>query len=413
LRVLLSILSSPLARWKELEEISSSLKLLVDGLYDHEVSASSIDELRGAAEGFDAVLALALTGGVEEMLIELSRDGKPLMVIAHERMNSFPASLEAISELRKRGLPAWIIEAWLPDARKRAELILNGVKAALNIPGIRIGLIGEPSPWLIYSRSSRDDLKRRLQAELIELDLEELYSELEKVKAPDQGLIKRIMEKASSPEVREEEVADSIKVYHALRKLVERYGLNAFTIRCFDLIRDIRSTACLALSLMNDEGIVAGCEGDLPALMAMIIGSMISGSPTFLGNLTWIRRNEVALAHCTAPLTLLEEFSLRTHFETNMSVGVSGRIGEGQDVTLLRMSSSLDKLRAIGGRVIERASISFGCRTQVRVRVRREAAEKILEDPIGNHHVLALGDLIDGLKAFCDLKGIELEAYRL
>ena len=65
--------------------------------------------------------------------------------------------------------------------------------------------------------------------------------------------------------------------------------------------------------------------------------------------------------------------------------------------------------RVIRGVILEdNPSKALACRTQFRVRVRGNL-RKVLEDPLGNHHVMALGDLVDAARSFCMLKGIEAE----
>ena len=408
LRVLLMPLASKLRRFKELDEILRGLKILVDGLYDSEYSPSSREEARRESREFDAVIALALTGGIEEMLLGIGEAGKPLIVVAHDQLNSLAASIEASSKLREMGNPSWIIGAWTPGARKRIESILRGIEAALRFSGMRIGLIGGISPWLVYSKSDPDSLKELFDIELVEVGRDELYSKFESSKV-DRDLMDKVLREAKRVEVSEDDLGEALRVYQALKEIVEEHGLDALTIRCFDLIEDLGTTACLALSLLQDDGIVAGCEGDVPGLLSMILGRLLSGSPIFLANVSEVGDDYISLAHCTIALSMVDEYHLLTHFESGMGVGVSGRIYDGGRVTLLRFRPDLRKLRAIRGTILDgNPSKALACRTQFRIKVRGDP-RRILEDPLGNHHVMALGDLVDAVKSFCMLKGIEAE----
>ena len=58
------------------------------------------------------------------------------------------------------------------------------------------------------------------------------------------------------------------EVEEALRSLVAEERLDAPTLCCFDLIGARAFSGCLVLSALNDEGVAAGCEGDLPSAMA-------------------------------------------------------------------------------------------------------------------------------------------------
>ena len=54
-----------------------------------------------------------------------------------------------------------------------------------------------------------------------------------------------------------------MRLYRAIKRIVEEEKLSALTLSCFKLIEQTGTTGCLALSLLNDDGIIAGCEGDL------------------------------------------------------------------------------------------------------------------------------------------------------
>ena len=66
-------------------------------------------------------------------------------------------------------------------------------------------------------------------------------------------------------------------IYLALKELVSRHRLQGFTLRCFDLLTTVHNTGCLALARLNAEGIVSGCEGDVPTLLTMAIVKVLTG----------------------------------------------------------------------------------------------------------------------------------------
>ncbi len=113
------------------------------------------------------------------------------------------------------------------------------------------------------------------------------------------------------------------RLYLAIREVAERYALDALTIRCFDLIDQLGTTACLALALLNAEGIVAGREGDEQMALTMLVLSRLAGKPAWIANPVQVdyARNETTLAHCTASLNA-GPYRLKTHYETGVGVGV-------------------------------------------------------------------------------------------
>ncbi|MEM4883853.1 MAG: hypothetical protein QXK53_07465 [Nitrososphaerota archaeon] len=397
-RILLVPVASPMHDSMVARSILDEYRRRLEGFFDDALSLiTESDQLNGLKLGGDYLaVVVPLTGGTEHIIQgvfeKLSERGF-LLLAPHPAMNSLPAALEAFSALRGSGR-AWIIAEWPPG--HGIKKFLRAWRAVQEIRVARIGLIGEPSPWLVYSSGAvvEEGLREIFQGlSLIRIDLEELYREMES--AGDYSphyAVKEIMGRARSIQVPRSEVEKSLKVYLALRRLFEKYQLDAASIRCFDLIGGAGTTTCLATSILNSEMMIVGCEGDLPALITMLLFSKLAGSPAFMGNLAWIEDEAITIAHCSAPLSILESFELDTHYESRRGVGVRGRFAEGQVVTLGRLDPATRTLRYIIGRVLKQAARENACRTQVRVEV-RGAASELIEEAIGNHYVMVLGDV--------------------
>jgi L-fucose isomerase-like protein len=144
----------------------------------------------------------------------------------------------------------------------------------------------------------------------------------------------------------------------------------------------------------------------------MMLLGLVSGTPVFMGNPARITGRSLVLAHCTAPIAAGVSYSLHTHFESGMGVGVSVVYPRGAKVTLARLSPSLDLLRAFTGVVEESGLLSrLHCRTQVKVRVDVDAAS-ILYRSIGNHYTLTLGDHLEALRYAAALLGAKLDTLQ-
>ena len=86
--------------------------------------------------------------------------------------------------------------------------------------------------------------------------------------------------------IRKEQLLDIIKLYLAIKRIIRREQADALTINCLgDLFRERFVPPCLALGRLNDEGIVAGCEGDLNALVTMMLLNYTADTPSVMGNL--------------------------------------------------------------------------------------------------------------------------------
>ncbi|MEO3992866.1 MAG: hypothetical protein QN229_00920 [Desulfurococcaceae archaeon TW002] len=357
------------------------------------VSSESIDTVPITKD--DLAIVAPVTGGTEELIIKIADKAGYTLILPHEEMNSLPASLEAYSFLRFAKKSVTLIVEW-PPSQKTSKFI-NSWKAVSRVSNYVIGLVGEPSPWLVYSAGKEvEECLREIMPNLkiVRVSLDDLYELISKVSDDEVGeLVSKIYSGAAEVRIPSHEVVKALKVYVALKKLVGEYGLNTFTIRCFDLIKNVRMTACLAVSLLNSEGIVAGCEGDLPALITMMILKELSGGSVFMGNTSWVKEDEILITHCTIALKMTSKYELNTHFESGIGVGIAGHVPNNTTVTIARLDPQTHTLRIAKGKIIEGIPTSpKQCRTQLKIKIDGKTSQ-ILEKPTGNHYVLTLGDL--------------------
>ncbi len=360
----------------------------------------------------DIVVSLVVTGGSEELIIETGMTGKPVLFLAHPTMNSLPALLEAkplVEEINGKSWFMYVSEENIEELSARISRIINGIELALAIKNLNLGLIGGISSWLVYSRVDPVTVKKKLGVDIVYVPLDEIYRLYAKVTEDDTlELLEKITRKAERVEISRNRLVDALRLYISLRKIIEKKKLDAITIKCFDIIMSINTTACLPLSMLNSEGIVAGCEGDIPSALAMIVLNKVSGKPAFMGNPSRIEGNKLMIAHCTAPL-IMGPYVLKTHFETGKGVGIAVKYPRGEPVTLVRFSPDLNTIRIIKGRIESGEPRSdLHCRTQITIAL-DTSASIILERSIGNHYALVIGDYSIELENFAKTIGIKTE----
>ncbi|MCJ7801307.1 MAG: fucose isomerase, partial [Candidatus Marinimicrobia bacterium] len=162
-------------------------------------------------------------------------------------------------------------------------------------------------------------------------------------------------------------------------------------------------TGCFALSKLNDEGIISGCEGDIVSLIGMIIGTRKTNQQVWMANPSQIDfdNSQLILAHCTVPTCMAENVELDTHFESNQGIGLIGKIPES-DVTLFRLGGKyLDKKFVVTGKIIPHEHSPNLCRTQILVKIDdSEKLNELLLHPLGNHLLVLYGKHADILDEF-------------
>lgn len=270
-------------------------------------------------------------------------------------------------------------------------------RARKELRGQKLGIIGRPSDWLIASQPDKTAVAEKLGIELLDIDIRELIELSGKTcgtPLPEtaSAIVQGLREDASAT-VRKY-VEGAIGIYSALRETVSRYGLSGLTIRCFDLLDTLGNTGCLALALLNAEGIPSACEGDVPALLSMVIGNALTGRSGFQANPSQIDpvSGTMLLAHCTVPFNMVERYSYDTHFESGIGVAIHGELAKG-DVTIFKTSADLGRVFCEEAELLENQYGRDLCRTQVLLQMKKPEvlSEYFLRKPIGNHHIVFSG----------------------
>ena len=323
------------------------------------------------------------TGGTEgiflrllPMLMEKSR--QPFYLLTSGKSNSLAASMEILSYLRQKGIQGEILHGSREYINQRILTLARVEEARRQLNHCRLGVIGKPSDWLISSGADYGIVRERLGRELVDISMQELL-----------------------------DATDDCTIYEGLKKIIRTHQLNGFTLRCFDLLTALKNTGCLALAKLNSEGYVSGCEGDVPAMLSMMIARSLTGVSGFQANPARINPDtgELLLAHCTIPLDMVERYELDTHFESGIGVGVRGYMKEGP-VTLFKLSGDLGRHFVAEGTLVRNTAEPDLCRTQQVIQLSDPSqASYFLTNPIGNHHIVIpghIGSLLEEVLRYCN-----------
>ena len=329
------------------------------------------------------------SGGVEGKFKQIYKQIKgPYLLLSSGLHNSFAASLEIASFLKQEGEKVEIIHGDSDYIARRIKELSKIFEVKNRLASTKLGVIGKPSDWLIASDVDYKKVKDNLGISLIDIKMDELVKEIEQ----DHNFTHSKLNDIKNKGFDSKSIDGALKIYSGFKAIVNKYKFDGITVRCFDLLEIYKNTGCLGLSLLNDEGIAAGCEGDIPALISMVILHYLTNEPVFMANLSSIDidKNEIILAHCTLPLNMPDEFYLKTHFESGLGVGIKGVIGEGE-ATIFKLSRDGKEYFVSGGEIIENLNSENLCRTQIRFRM-NEGVKYFLQNSLGNHHLICKGD---------------------
>ncbi|MDD2481938.1 MAG: hypothetical protein WCY24_07325 [Lutispora sp.] len=361
------------------------------------------------AQYIDMPIVFVASGGTEEMFKNIYNElPQPIILLTDGLHNSLAASLEIQSWINGVGGTSQILHGKPEYLKKRIKSLSNIINVSNKLKKSTIGVVGFPSSWLIASDVNYIDAKRNWGITYKNIEISELSDLLSNTSKEDSKEIadRFISNSSAIQEPKKEDVTDAARVYLAMKELCNKNGLDAVTLKCFEVLDRHNTTGCLALSLMNDEGIISGCEGDCQTVFSMYLAKLLTYEVPFMSNPAFIDQelNEVIFAHCTLATSITERYVIRNHFESLKGIGIQGEIKKGP-VTIFKCGGSdLKKYFLSKGEILDNLNSSSMCRTQLRIKM-DESVNYFFKNPIANHHLIIRGDHVDTIEEFMDSMG--------
>ena len=320
---------------------------------------------------------------------------EPYLLLTTPAYNSLAASMEILGFLDEHDLKGEILHGDMDTLAHELKLRATVAEAKEKLSKANLGCFGLPG-GLIASEIDFEKLQKDTGCCCSLYSLDELIEEYHKGGYEENEYTRQLKEKSFNPE----EIEKALNVYGALKRLIEKYSLTAVTVRCFDLLKQIGTTGCLALSILNTEGIPAACEGDQKSLLSMVIMRLLSGQSGFMANPCSMNpaSGEIIFAHCTIPIDMPDSYFLTTHFESGIGVAVASDI-EPQVMTVFKCNGDLSRHYAGRAYLLETMHRNDLCRTQMRLKM-EDGTDYFSNRPISNHHIICKGDYKEVIDAF-------------
>ena len=164
----------------------------------------------------------------------------------------------------------------------------------------------------------------------------------------------------------------SAKFYMAYTQFIAEYGYDAVAISCWPKFQeDFRFSACSVIAQLNDDGIPAGCEGDVLSTICMLLLKYISNDITTLMDMAAFDEADqsVLMWHCgPASSRFGKKYSLdgnysgAPHIEGQSPIGVGvarDMVFDPMPVTIFRLTGECDKYMLLNGTLMGDAKKSF------------------------------------------------------
>ncbi len=311
-----------------------------------------------------------------------------------------------------------------PEDEEILEKIITYIYASTlktRLSKMKLGLIGGKPLGMYTTMVDMSQIKSLFGVEIEHVDQYRVFLEAENMDERKvneiYNLIKKDFGKILCPN---EKIFRSIRLYHALKKIIAEDKYDFITVKCAEEMLNQYVSYCLAVALLNDDGIVTACEGDINAALTMQILYMLSGEPVVFADVNDIdlKDNVLRLVNCGAIATRLaksrKDVDLETQYEymgkqqgcTTVFCCKPGK------VTLARLSRIKGKyvMLIATGEAFEQPKEKFKESREkwphAFIKIDGDI-EKLIENTRSNHMHMVYGDYKDFLIEFCKLMDIE------
>ncbi|MBN1996481.1 sugar isomerase [candidate division KSB1 bacterium] len=419
---------------EEVKRISKELEIMKDKA-DFELTVKPLVQVRTEEDAkkirdtqdYDVPIVYAASGWTNVLESCFSADRNNLLFLRHKSgpiylwyeivHNRFLRQGNDSQDLDEFRYPSGMtVDDVIVDDYDEMLVKLRSLYGVFNFIGRKIIALGGASGWC-YPKAP-DISRDKFKLDIVPVEYSDLEKRIKSARA-DNARMKLIRQWTQRylnlPETtlhtKEQFVTNGFLLYDIFKEYLTEIGAAAFTIQaCMGTVMPIaETTACLPLSLLNDEGYLAFCESDFNVIPSGILLHYISGKPVFLNDPTFPHHGIVTVAHCTAPRRLdgksYARAKLLTHFESDYGATPKVELPIGTRFTMVCPDGGQKVWVGFTGAVKENPFYDI-CRSQFDVSIDGDW-KKLLRDHRGFHWMMAVSDYSQELAYACPKIGIE------
>ena len=183
-----------------------------------------------------------------------------------------------------------------------AETFCIAAEAYSQLKTSAIGLVGYTSMSIYPGTFDHLLMRKAIGPEIVQMDTYTLLNKMDEINENECGEIISYLK--SVAKIRNDVTDDNLltvsKMYLALKKICGFKHLAAVNVKCqYELSKEFGMTACVPLSILAENGIVASCEGDMLVTVSMLILNYLSDSITAYADIININNdNTIKLSPC-------------------------------------------------------------------------------------------------------------------
>ncbi len=309
-----------------------------------------------------------------------------------------------------------------PESKDVQDEILSFARAASAIKklfGSRIGIFGYADMGSYTAGFDQISLRSKLGVEVEDFEVHRLLLRAGEIedKEADEFISKQFKDWKIDETVAKEDLRKTIKVYLALRKIIDERRFDAVSMKCvYGLPTYYGITPCIPLALAGSK-IPVVCESDVLGLVTELIMDFVSGQRSVYLEFYDIFEDRLLMGVCgMMPQEILESTPRLYKYAWGKLTGlmVVGSMKTGK-ITLARLASAGDRYTmhiTVGEAVKPRTWHEIGWQLEAPVYPSLEIilgnrTKEFMENIMAQHYHLVYGDCTEELVELCKLLGIE------
>lgn len=357
----------------------------------------------------DAVIVYAATGGSGLLEACLAAAGDAIIFVRHrsgpvyywyEALSTRLLSANGLDKRDSSPHRASVHDVVVDDYGELGAK-LRALRAVRNLAGTRIVALG--GVWGKYSPEAPERAREKFRLDIVDVPYERVEARIRAAvgdaerQAEARSWAERYLSMSGTKlETARPFVVNAFVLYRVFREIMAEHSAPAFTIKsCMGTIMPLsQTTACLTLSLLNDEGWMAFCESDFVVIPAGMLLYYVARRPVFLHNSTFPHKGLVTCAHCTGPRRMdgrrYESVRIVTHYESEYGAAPKVEMPVGQEVTFIDPEYSTDRWVGFKGIVRDNPFYDI-CRSQQDVEIVGRW-KRLIREVRDSHWLMAYGD---------------------
>jgi L-fucose isomerase-like protein len=306
----------------------------------------------------------------------------------------------------------------IPDSENVKKAIISFGKVSNTIHRLsksKIGLMGYASMGMYTATFDHVSVRKKIGPEIEHLDQ---YLLIKKIDDVEDKEVEALVDKSKkewdiTDKVTNEDLKKTIKMFLALKKIVEDFRWDAVTVKCqYELSQHYKVTPCVPLSMLANK-VTCSCEGDIPLIITQLMMHYLKGETVTYADVHNISINDktLLLGACGfAPFNMAQgKPKVDKHTAIYMGLLNSTIYNTGK-VTLARLASDKNGYKmhiAVGKAMVPEPFHEIGCSPYPSMTVKLDG------DPyhfgqhlMSQHYAIVYGDIKKELLELCNLLDI-------